>query len=646
MSLRSLLPIAMLALAQSVNAQQPGPPASAPAGPPAAGAPPGGPSFSARSGDVVFQQICSVCHLAAAQAAATPANAANARAVPREQLHNFSPGGILTALTNGKMQVQGGALTNSERRAVAEFASGKTFAADAAATEKPDLCVNPQPMRDPAQGPSWNGWGNGPTNTRYQPKSVGGRAQGGLTAADLGSLELKWAFGYANVSSARAQPTIAGGRLFATSENGQVHALDPRTGCKYWTYQAQSGVVTSPVVGPYKSAAGKAGFAVFFADRKSNAYGVDAQTGQQLWVTKVDVQPFAAVTGSLTYYGGRVFVPIQGVAEEGTGSHSKTGCCTFRGNVTAVNTNTGEIVWKTYTVGESKLTGHTKDGVPTYGPSGGSIWSAATVDAKRKLVYVATGNGFSDPPQPMTDSVIAIDFDSGEVRWHKQLHAEDQWAMGCDAKNPGNPSCPATLGPDYDFSAPPALAHLKGRDLLILPQKAGWAWAVDPAQKGAIVWKYQIGQGSGLGGQWGGAIDGEHAYFGVADLLTPTPGGMRAVTALDGKVVWTKPPQEKFCKTANGCSAGQGGPTTAIPGAVFNAAMDGGIRAYSTKDGSVLWSFDTNSEFKTVNGVEAHGGAIDASGVVVVDGMVYSNSGYGGLVGMPGNVLLAFGLKR
>ena len=113
-----------------------------------------------------------------------------------------------------------------------------------------------------------------------------------------------------------------------------------------------------------------------------------------------------------------------------------------------------------------------------------------------------------------------------------------------------------------------------------------------------------------------------------------------------GELVWQKPPLAKLCGFARDCSAGQGGPLTAIPGAVLNGGMDGGLRAYSSKDGSILWTFDTNRDFDTVNGVKARGGSMDSAGPIVVDGMVYVSSGSGGLVGRPGNVLLAFGLPE
>jgi polyvinyl alcohol dehydrogenase (cytochrome) len=79
-----------------------------------------------------------------------------------------------------------------------------------------------------------------------------------------------------------------------------------------------------------------------------------------------------------------------------------------------------------------------------------------------------------------------------------------------------------------------------------------------------------------------------------------------------------------------------------MPGAVFSGAVNGHFRAYSTKDGSILWDFDTAVEFDTVNKVKAHGSSIDGAGPAIAHGMVYTNSGYGSLGGAPGNVLLAF----
>jgi polyvinyl alcohol dehydrogenase (cytochrome) len=77
---------------------------------------------------------------------------------------------------------------------------------------------------------------------------------------------------------------------------------------------------------------------------------------------------------------------------------------------------------------------------------------------------------------------------------------------------------------------------------------------------------------------------------------------------------------------------------------VFSGSADGGMRAYAATDGSILWEFNTNRNFDTVNGVTANGGSMDLGGAVVANRMVFFTSGNGGIVGRPGNVLLAFGL--
>lgn len=594
------------------------------------------------SGEVLFKRACASCHLPMKPSAAEADAIPGIRALPRELLRQYSPETILNTLTNGRMRVQAAALSPAERRSVAAYASGRGFdAVEVVPENETNLCTEQLLMGDPQRLPSWNGWGNGPTNVRFQPHS-----QGKLTAADLPRLQLEWAFGYSNVAAARPQPTVMGGRLFAPSENGHVYALNPRTGCRYWTFKAQAGIATAAVVGRYRDAAGNAGYAVYFGDRKANAYAVDAQTGRLLWVRKVDTHPAAAITGSLAFDGVRLFVPVQGLNEEGMGGFAGYPCCTFRGSVSALDANTGSVIWKTYTVPESLPRQPSQDGTLAFGPAGGGIWSVPTIDLKRRLVYVSTGNGYADPPQPTTDAVLALDIDTGEIKWAQQMLPDDQWTLGCQQNEGRNSACPETLGPDFDLAAPPALIHEKDRDLLVVPQKAGVLWALDPDKNGSVVWQYRFGLGSGLGGQWGIAVEGGRVYVGVADLLTSNPGGMRALALEDGKLLWEQSPQVRLCGASAGCSAGQGGPLTAIPGAVLNGSMDGGLRAYSTKDGSLLWSFDTNRSFDTVNGVKANGGSMDAAGPIVVDGMVYVSSGSAGLIGRPGNVLLAFGLSR
>ena len=219
--------------------------------------------------------------------------------------------------------------------------------------------------------------------------------------------------------------------------------------------------------------------------------------------------------------------------------------------------------------------------------------------------------------------MIALDLQSGKIRWVNQTTPNDVWTLGCQAENPNNPNCPEKLGPDLDFSASPILTTLaNGRDLIVIPQKSGLAFALDPDKQGAIVWQYRAGQGSGLGGVWGAAVDDRRVYVSVADMLTKAPGGMHAVNLETGERIWYTPPAARLCGTAPGCTAGQGAAVTAIPGIVFSGSMDGGLRAYAAESGTVVWEFDTNREFQTVDGVKANGGAMDGPGPVVAGGNV------------------------
>ena len=79
-----------------------------------------------------------------------------------------------------------------------------------------------------------------------------------------------------------------------------------------------------------------------------------------------------------------------------------------------------------------------------------------------------------------------------------------------------------------------------------------------------------------------------------------------------------------------------------MPGIIFSGSIDGFIRAFSAKDGSVTWAFDTIRDYTTVNGVKGRGGSLDTGGPAIAAGMLFVPSGYANWGGSPGNVLLAF----
>jgi polyvinyl alcohol dehydrogenase (cytochrome) len=182
---------------------------------------------------------------------------------------------------------------------------------------------------------------------------------------------------------------------------------------------------------------------------------------------------------------------------------------------------------------------------------------------------------------------------------------------------------------------------------IVAAQKSGVVYALDPDKQGAEVWHYRAGGGSGLGGvEWGIAVDGEQAYVPVAEIYNPEPGGLHAVSLATGTRAWYAAPPPPACgKPTRACSGAQFSAVTATGGLVFSPSNDGAVRAHSTKDGSIVWSFDTNRDFKTSNGVRANGGSMNGPAPVAAGGMLYVSSGYGTFGLRPGNVCPRFGVE-
>ena len=481
----------------------------------------------------------------------------------------------------------------------------------------------------------WSGWGVDLANTRFQSAQAAG-----LDKEKVTRLKLKWAFGYAGQTTAPAQPILAGGRLFFGSTDGTVYSLDARTGCQYWTFKAPATVRSAISI----ESLGQGRYAAYFGDTKANVYAVDAQTGKPLWQTHVDEHPYARITGAPALSGGRLFVPVSSV-EEPPAQNVKYPCCTLRGNGVALDTKTGKQVWKSYAIPDPpKASRVNSAGTQLSGPAGAAIWSAPTLDLKRKALYAATGNSYTSPADRHTDAIVAFDMETGSMLWSQQMTPNDGWNFSC--MNPNKASCPDDPGQDLDFGSSPILKTVGGKDLLIVGQKSGVVHALDPAQLGKIVWQTRIGHGGALGGiEWGSAADEENIYVALSDINQRKPetgGGMFALRLATGEKVWNTPAPKPSCLGKHGCTAAQMAAVTLIPGVVFSGSMDGHLRAFETSGGEIVWDYDTLQTYQTVNGLAARGGSLNAAGPTVAGGMLYVNSGYGALGGMAGNVLLAF----
>ncbi|MDE2380202.1 PQQ-binding-like beta-propeller repeat protein [Bradyrhizobium sp.] len=591
------------------------------------------PVAAQQDGAALYAQHCAQCHDAAGPEARVPA---------RRVMQAMSFAHVMQALTSGSMASFAQGRTDQERSAIAAYVTGQAAPASASAMDATGRCLqHPASFSRPLDGPRWNGWGADLGNSRFQPADMAG-----LTAEQVPRLRLKWAFGFDKASTANAQPSVVGGILFVGGTDHKVHALDARSGCTLWTFKPDADVRSA--ISFASLDAGRS--AVFFGDVRASAYALDALTGQLIWKTKVENHPAARIIGAPVWFDGVVYVPVSSI-EEATGSAPSYQCCTFRGSVVALEAATGRQIWKAYAIPEEPHpTSRNVAGTQLFGPSGASVWSAPTIDPQRRALYVATGNSYSNPPADTSDAVLAFDLATGRMLWKRQGTSKDAYVVACYGANQSN--CPEDHGPDHDFGQSPILKTLPdGRRVVVIGQKSGVVHAFDPDRDGKILWQTRVGKGGPLGGsEWGSAADQNRVYVANSDVrfshdgtmsLDPKAGGgLFGLDLANGKVTMQVPPVP--CGDRPLCSPALSAAVTAIPGVVFLGGVSGYLRAYATSDAHLLWEFDTVRDFATVNGVKAHGGAIDGPGPVVADGMLYVNAGYVQWSGEPGNVLLAF----
>ena len=587
---------------------------------------PGSASAAAASGEAVYKQRCASCH-----------DSGSPRVPARDELKKMPAARILRALEFGLMNNIAAKLRQEEREAVAAYLGVQGD--DAGKPPAAAYCADRTVKFAGGTKSEWNGWSPAVTNTRYQSNDAAG-----LSFGDVPRLKLKWAYGFDGDIVAFSQPAVLNGHVFVGSASGLIQALNASSGCIQWVFQATGPVRTAMLVAPLGTQ-----HALLFGDAIGWFYAVEAETGKLLWKKRPEQHEATRLTAAPVVYQGNVFVSTASWEETRT-TIPDYKCCTFRGSVTALRIKDGSQVWKTFMIPEKP----SQTGKNQWGPSGAGVWSAPTLDSKRGLLYVSTGDNYSTPATPLSDAIVALNLKDGKVVWSKQTTPGDVWNTECN--NQG--TCP---GPDYDYGSSVILEKINNsRDVLLAGQKSGIVYALDPDRKGEILWQVRVGQGGTNGGvQWGMASDGNQVYAATSDVrrsaapqdpLDPRPqfsdpkvgGGLTALRIANGEKAWYAAPIPCGPSAKPGCSPAQSQAVTAIPGVVFSGSLDGHLRAYSAEEGKVLWDFDTVRDFLTVNGVRATGGSLNGPGAVVVGGMLFVNSGYARQGSIPGNVLLAF----
>src|SRR5258705_6959129 len=348
-----------------------------------------------------FEEHCATCHRNPGVARAAGAE----QAPDIDALRRLAPDTVFGAITMNPTPAHAQAVADASdvvKRGSAEFVGGRKIGSTPAGDPKamPNQCPASAKLTDPSAGPAWIGWSADATNARFES----GKAAG-ITAAQVPNLKLKWAFGLPNGASMYGQPTTAGGRVFFGADTGYIYALDAKSGCLAWGFQAAAGVRNAISVGPVKGH-GASAYAAYFGDLRGNVYALDAATGKSLWIVSVDPHPLAAVTGAPVLHKGRLYVPLAS-REEAAGGGPDYPCCTFRCSIVALEANTGKQISKTHIIEqEPKPTTKNSRGVQLFAPSGAGIWNTPTIDEARGALYIGTGDSYSRPTAATTTDAV------------------------------------------------------------------------------------------------------------------------------------------------------------------------------------------------------------------------------------------------
>jgi polyvinyl alcohol dehydrogenase (cytochrome) len=389
----------------------------------------------------------------------------------------------------------------------------------------------------------WSVYGHDLANTRLNPneKSVNRKSVARLTQS--------WSKdGLTGVSGT---PTVARGVAYFGDWQGTVWAVEAKTGKDIWSTKIGSGgfgfIVGAPAIdgdAVYVSTGGK-------------LFRLDRDTGEVRWQVVTNEHELAQINASPVVVDGLV---LQGVASAEVAIPRSE--YTFRGTIGAYDAKTGSEKWRFYTTPNDTSSG-----------AGVGIWSTPAVDRKRGTLYVGSGNNYDAPAGPLADSILAIDYKTGKLKWSRQFTYPDVFSAG-------NPS-----GKDADVGASPNLWTYKGRAFVGAGDKGGVYHALD-RNTGKVVWETTLTPGSLFGGEIGSAalVDGKLiAVSNVGNPATNAPTNVAKVFALDptsGKIRWEA---EDFAGKIFA-------PVGAVPGVAFVGTDTGVLAALDTRTGKQLWT--------------------------------------------------------
>lgn len=361
-----------------------------------------------------------------------------------------------------------------------------------------------------------------------------------LNSTNARKLALQWSF--ETTGDISSTPTIETGGLYVTDWGGSLTKLDPATGAKIWQHKVCDYTGTcytagasisrnSPAIGKNVVVIGDAMAHPTLPNYGSIVIGVNKATGAIAWKTVVNsTSPYGTVLGSPVIYNNVVYV---GTASWDEGrAVSSSFKPSFRGNISALNADTGAILWQFTTV--------------PAGYSGGPVpGSSMVVWPAQNALLLATGNNYSTPapvqacvasagasqpaqlacldPTDYIDTVMSLDLTTGALKWSRRLGGADTWTEACDI---GASYCQKPVGRDADFAQAPILTYVpnfagtpddRGGSstgyMLGAGEKNSIFFGLNPLN-GGLFWSRLIGTG---GMEWGSSVNSaDESMFYVA----------------------------------------------------------------------------------------------------------------------------------
>jgi polyvinyl alcohol dehydrogenase (cytochrome) len=444
-----------------------------------------------------------------------------------------------------------------------------------------------------------------------------------ITQANVAKLHPIWSVAMQGAS--RGMPVSDGRSLYVGNTTGYLYRIDRKTGEIVWQIELAAkldipGAAAAKIVALTEHAV------IFGLHNKPVVVALDKDTGALLWKTVVDDHPGAVISQTPLIDGKRLFIGVSGLGEEVGATTPPYQCCSFRGSVLSLDVATGKILWKHYTV------------PPNF--AGGSVWSSLPVlDARRHALYITTGNAFKAPPEVQAcveankadpakvpacypadvwyDSILALDPDSGAVKWGFRAEQADIFTGACLVKIGGY--CGG--GEDFDFGNGALTWRAGARDFVGAGQKSGTFWALNP-DTGKPVWQSKVGPGGPTGGiEYGSAVDGSRIYVAegntkqvghdAASYTLPSGqtinyGSYAALDAATGRIIWQVPdpagarnfdngkPCNRDSPRENCFGAYPKGAVTVANGVVYgcSTAPNGPFYAFDAATGKMLWTYE------------------------------------------------------